>query len=319
MSGPLFTFRMIPAIAAMTSSRGLDVRRLLAECGLPDQGLRGEIIAPLERVQRFLDRLAECTADPLFGITLAENIPSGALGVTEFLMRSAPSVGAGIEVLSTFARLINPILEFRVTTQAGDARLHFNVGSRGEGLGEQLNEYTFGLIFRQFALVLGEPLPVEEVWFAHLRAEHRDRVAARFGCPVSFGAPDCGLLVRETTLAMRPPTADPVLYRFLLDQAQALLADHGASDIISQVARVIEAHLAKGTISAQFIAKAIGMTVRSLQRHLADAGTSFREVLQHVRRRRHAELLRSNLPRSEIATRLGFSDVTAMRRSLGGA
>jgi hypothetical protein len=39
--------------------------------------------------------------------------------------------------------------------------------------------------------------------------------------------------------------------------------------------------------------------------------------LQHVRLRRRAELLRGGVGEAEIAQRLGFSKVSAMRRSLG--
>jgi hypothetical protein len=301
-SGPLFSFRMIPAIAGMLAARGVDVRPLLQKAGLPEEALRGEVIAPLSRVQQFLDALAEVTRNPLFGITLAENIPSGALGVTEFLMRSAPTAGDGLAILCEFAPLINPILDFRLEKHGDEARLHFAVPSLRDALGVQLNEYTFGLIFRQFALVLGEPLAAEEVWFAHERSEHQTDVGARFGCRVTLGAVDCGLLLRAESLARRPPTSDPVLFEFLLAQARAQIGNLGTRDVISQVARVIETRLSSGNVTAEAIAKAMATTVRSLQRHLADAGTSYREVLTPPRRCGHF-LSRGPQPRAAAAAR----------------
>jgi AraC-like DNA-binding protein len=310
---------MVPAIAGMLAVRGVDLRPMLREAGLPDEALRGEIIAPLGRVQRLLDSLARYTANPLFGITLGEQVPSGALGVTEFLMRSAPTVVDGMKVLCEFATLINPILDFRLQTDGGDARLHFAIASQRDGLGTHLNEYTFAVIFCQFAMVLGQRLPVEEVWFAHERSDHRAEVAARFGSRVTFGAADCGLLVRGESLTRRPTTSDPVLFEFLLGQARSQIANLGTRDVISQVARVVEAQLSSGDVSAAAIAKAMATTVRSLQRHLADAGTSYREVLAHVRQRRRAELARGGLTEADIARRLGFADASSMRRSLDRA
>jgi AraC-like DNA-binding protein len=154
------------------------------------------------------------------------------------------------------------------------------------------------------------------VWFAHERSEHQTDVGARFGCRVTLGAVDCGLLLRAESLARRPPTSDPVLFEFLLAQARAQIGNLGTRDVISQVARVIETRLSSGNVTAEAIAKAMATTVRSLQRHLADAGTSYREVLNHVRQRRRAELARSGLTEAEIAHRLGFSDASTMRRSL---
>ncbi|MDB4963574.1 MAG: hypothetical protein JWP01_3573 [Myxococcales bacterium] len=58
------------------------------------------------------------------------------------------------------------------------------------------------------------------------------------------------------------------------------------------------------------------MTGRSLQRHLADASTTFREVLSRVRQRRRIELVRAGLAEPVVASRLGFANARTMRRSL---
>jgi AraC-like DNA-binding protein len=317
--GPLFSFRMIPAIAQMLAAQRIDIQPLLRTTGLPDDALRGEVIAPLSRIQQFIDLAAQISNKPLFGIDLAEHVSSGTLGVTEFLMRSAPTVEGSIRMLCEYAPLINPILDFKLEVVDADARLRFVVPSQRDGLGRQLNEYTFALMFRQFAVVLGEPWPVERLWFAHERSDHRAEVAARFGCGVTFGDVDCGFSVQRPLLDRRPPTADPVLSDFLLAQAQAQIANLPTRDVISQVARAIEVRLGNADVTAEATAKAMATTVRSLQRHLGEAGTSYREVLMHVRQRRRAELTRAGIAEQEIARKLGFADAGSMRRSLDGS
>src|SRR5687768_5933682 len=164
-SAPLFSFRMIPAISGMLAMRGIDVRPLLRDAGLPDEAMRGEIIAPLSRVEKLVDLAAAAVKSPLFGIGLAEHIPSGSLGVIEFLMRSAPTTERGLEIMCDFAPLVNSILAFRLETSGTHARLHFAVPARRDVLGCQLNEYTFALIVQQFSVVHGKRWPLEEVWF----------------------------------------------------------------------------------------------------------------------------------------------------------
>ncbi len=253
-----------------------------------------------------------CADLPLFGIELAERVPTGAFGLTEFLMRSAPTAEAALRALCEFSPLINPLLDFRFAKR----HLHFAVPGQRDALGTHLNEYTLMLAVRQFGGVLGAPLALERVWFAHTRRTHAAELAARFGCPVDLGAANCGSALSDASLARRPPTADPALFDFLTSQARAQLANVGSRDIISQVARVIEARLASGAVSGTDTARAMATTFRSLQRHLAAAGTTYRDVLQHVRLRRRAELARSGFAPAEIAQRLGFSGVSAMRRSL---
>ena len=312
----LFSFRMVPVISGMLAMRRIDARPLIAQAGLPAGALQGEVIAPLSRVQRFIELAAEQLRAPLFGIDLAEHVPTGAFGVTEFLMRSAPSVERALSVLCEFGPLINPVLDFRFVVERGAGRFHFAVPSQRDALGVHLNEYTAMLLVRQFGNVIGEAIAPERVWFAHARSSHVADVAARFRCDVAFRAADCGVALPAALLRRVAPTADPALFEFLTAQARAQLQNLASRDIVSQVARVVEARLESGAVGGADIAKAMAMTFRTLQRYLADAGTSYREVLQHVRARRRAELAHAGLVPADVARRLGFSSIAAMRRSL---
>lgn len=76
------------------------------------------------------------------------------------------------------------------------------------------------------------------------------------------------------------------------------------------------------TITA--VAKALDMTVRMLQRRLSATDTSYRRILDDLRRRKaETELISSARSVAEIARRLGYSDpshfVRAFRRWTGHA
>ena len=81
--------------------------------------------------------------------------------------------------------------------------------------------------------------------------------------------------------------------RFRIEQRSALLLAHG------------EANLER-------VAKDIGMSTRSLTRHLAEAGTSFGEILQELRKKLALRYLREEtLSLTEIAFLLGYGDVSS--------
>jgi len=90
----------------------------------------------------------------------------------------------------------------------------------------------------------------------------------------------------------------------------------GSLDIVSQVVRALEARLQSGELDAASIARALALSPRSMQRYLDEAGTTYRDVLAHVRERRRAELSAGGVAEATIARELGFSDARAMRRSL---
>jgi hypothetical protein len=308
----LFTFRLIPLISTSLARAGIDATTLLDEAKLPHAALRGDVTAPLNRIQRFVDLAARALKAPLFGLDLAAAVPTGAYGVTEFLLRSCANVEAAARVLCELAPLINPIGEFEYR----DGELHYRVAAQKDTIGCHLNEYTIAILARGFGGVLGRELALTRAWFSHARASHAEEVARRLRCPVQFEAPDCGFALSPEELALVPRTADQALFEFLYTQAKAQLSQVGPVDIITHVVRVIEARLSTGDVSAPDIAKAMATTTRSLQRHLGDAGTTYRDVLAHVRRRRRLELQLGGLDEARIAKQLGFADARSMRRSL---
>jgi AraC-like DNA-binding protein len=58
------------------------------------------------------------------------------------------------------------------------------------------------------------------------------------------------------------------------------------------------------------------MTVRTLQRHLQNAGTSYQEILDQLRQELAEHyLLRSDLAIEDIASYLGFTEARSLHRS----
>jgi len=84
--------------------------------------------------------------------------------------------------------------------------------------------------------------------------------------------------------------------------------------LLFELRRVLAAQI--GEVSVNGVAKKLGHSPRSLQRHLTDNGTSFRQVLDEVRRDRVRELVREGVAIEEIAERLGYRDLGAFRRAL---
>ncbi len=73
--------------------------------------------------------------------------------------------------------------------------------------------------------------------------------------------------------------------------------------------------LASGAITVEEIAHQLDRSARTLQRELAERGTSVRDLVDDVRRARAIELLASGLTVSEVAERLGFSEPGAFYRA----
>lgn len=312
---PLFSFRMVPLISAQLSMRGINTVELLTAAKLPPSAVASEITAPLPRIRDFVERAAQAVKDPLFGLHIAQAVPAGAFGFAEFVMRTAPTVQVAIEALTSFAALINPIGQFSLNVEGGVGNIEYNVAGPRDGLGQHLNEYTIWLVARSLSRVVEGGLQLQRVWFSHRRTDGRADVAGLLGCPVEYGMGSSGFALTIEQLQRVPRGHDVALHSFLVGQSQAQLANTARIDVVADVQRMIEARLPSTKISADDIARALGLSSRSMQRRLLEAGTSYGEVLDHVRHRRYGALARSG--RSfDAAHELGFSNQRSVRRCI---
>jgi AraC-like DNA-binding protein len=315
MSQPLFTFRQLPTVAEILGDKGIALADVMREAGFTEVATT-EVTAPLSKVQKLLELSAEKVGSQAFGLDLADRIPQGAYGVTEFVVRTSPTVRHALSAMCELAPLINPALDMRYVADQLGCEVRFAYAGNRDALGEILNEYTVAYVAKQFAVLLQKPLPLARAWFAHGRKQGAEEVSRRLACPVGFQAADCGFGVASDVIAFANPNGNEALYKFLRDQAHTQLQNLGKHDVITQVTRVIEARISDADLSAATIAQALALSQRTLQRQLTDAGTSYRDLLASIRRRRRAELERGGLADADIAPRLGFASAKTMRRSL---
>ena len=121
---------------------------------------------------------------------------------------------------------------------------------------------------------------------------------------------DSGLLKRPMA------TADAMiksLMRHYGDLRLAALPHHGeVEQLRGEIARL----LVKGASGIEHLAKAMGMSVRTLQRRLKEAGLSYSNVQEDVRKTLALNLLENEtLALAEIAFSLGYSEVSAFNHA----
>jgi AraC-like DNA-binding protein len=112
-------------------------------------------------------------------------------------------------------------------------------------------------------------------------------------------------------------TADEALARLMEEHARILgqRIPEVEDGFRSEVQKTIAATLPEGG-SAEVVARKLHVSVRTLQRKLIAAGTTFREVSETVRTRLAEEYL--NDPKvsiAEVAFLLGFSDQSSFHRA----
>lgn len=307
----LMQFRLVPAAIATLSAAGLDGRPLLSASGIPEQFLSGgPCYLTVHRVRAFLDGCADLAGDPLFGWNLASQVPLGTYGLTEFAMRTAGDLAAGLDAVCRFGSLVNGLTTFTVSSDADTVSFGFQVASSRDSMGTQLNEYTMHYLLR-VVRSFGDTRPLR-VGFSHARpTATASALAKACGAPVWFEAPRCVMELSRGALTRSSPLSDAGLSALLETQLVGAFSTRGERDVVGAVREVVSSRLGRSSLAIGPVSRQVAMSVRSVQRALARAGTTYQEVVDLVRLERSRELLLTPLQLQEVARRLGYAEATA--------
>ena len=122
----------------------------------------------------------------------------------------------------------------------------------------------------------------------------------------------------SATLALPIPGADAELFklvtRFCEEQIkrQCAAADHPLQDMREAIARCLE----RGAASPHAVAAEAGLSANALHRRLKAEGTTFARLLDDTRRcLAQRYLFESSLKLTDIAARVGYSELSAFSRA----
>ena len=132
------------------------------------------------------------------------------------------------------------------------------------------------------------------------------------GADLDVGAARAVLRFPASELA-RPLAGGDARRRALAEAVcRGLAADRRSSTGLAQEVRVLLTQRLADGAPMPVVAAALGRTERTLRRQLAAVGTSYRALLDEVRRSLASDLLRAGLPVADVAARLGYAEPAAL-------
>ena len=162
----------------------------------------------------------------------------------------------------------------------------------------------------------------ESVSFPHPPRAGSEEVARLLGREPVYGAARTEVVFRSSIVDARLPTADAVLFRVLDRQlAQRVRDATTASPFADRACKVIADYLHRERLTIELVARVLGTSGPTLERHLTDERTSFRELIDEVRKSRAIALLDAEASVGELSLLLGYAEETtfcdAFRRWTG--
>jgi AraC-like DNA-binding protein len=302
---------------------GVRVEPLLARVNLPSGVLDDdETLIPLASAVRLLEGAATAEGIEDLGLRAGQETPIDALGTFGRLIRRSPTLGKAIETSVRMTRLFNSGVERWLEEEGDQVRLcqRFADGPVGHAQAEQ---YCVMLTLNLLRVAAGPDWYPSRIDLQMRRPASLAGFRALSGARIRFERRATAVAFPRSLLRQPLPPADGIRV-IAPKEFEAWKASAPADDFPGSLVQVADALSPSGYPQIGPTADAMGMSVRSLQRRLADAGTSYKRLLANERLAAATDLLeKGNTRILDIALDLGYSDhahfTRAFRRWTGTA
>jgi AraC-like DNA-binding protein len=248
---------------------------------------------------------------PNLGLELARLTPIGAYPLLDYLVATSETVGAGVEQLARYLRLIGNPTEVEAHQQGDRVRIEiagndfpFNV------------EYSASLMVLHFRTETDGRFAATSLNLRHT-PDDVDGFARVLGCDVSVGESWNGLVVPLESWHLPLRRRDSRLRHLLETQADQILARlPQRTGLADKVQRALARNLGAGSTDISTFARQLAMSGRTLQRRLAAEGASYQQLVGAARKEAAARYLSDpTLAICEVAYLIGYSEPAPFHRA----
>ncbi|MFA9472334.1 MAG: AraC family transcriptional regulator ligand-binding domain-containing protein [Deltaproteobacteria bacterium] len=296
---------------------GLDVEALCKEVGTSiDIFMDTNHRPPRDALGGFWRAALVQSGDRHLGLSAAEAWEPRADHLVVLLLTSAETVGEGLEASLRYQELLS---HGRVVTLGEHPEYHvLHINKIEHELPITAHEIEFIAVFAMKLLRFATDgaFKAREVHFEHPYRGNIQKYTHAFGCSVLFGKEKTAIFADDEAWALPHAHGNQALHGQLRGVAAGLHATIEAHPFIDTVRDNIKLLLPRGKSSIEAVASSLHMTPRTLQRRLQEDGTSFRVLMDAVRKSILLEGFERNQTPDEVMRYAGYTNPRSFRRAL---
>ncbi|MGP4030401.1 AraC family transcriptional regulator ligand-binding domain-containing protein [Actinomadura sp. 3N407] len=255
------------------------------------------------------------------GALLVTLPPPGGFGLWDYMLTSGPTLMDSVRCTARhMGVLLDPATETLEGVEDGELfTISHSTGPYEPDVSAAMEVFALAVLLRRCREATGTPLVPVRVELRQKAPRSRAALLDMLGTShVDFTAPATSLtfLARD---ARRPlPKAQLGLLEMLCEHAAMTLgAARPVGDWYDVFRLTLHACFELDSLSLETVAQQMTVSPRTLQRRLAERGSSWRGEVETARQEKALALLQDGrLPMTSIAGRVGYSDVRALRRAV---
>lgn len=264
-----------------------------------------------------LSRGVSISQDPAFGLRIGEQERFTAFGAAGMLFSVVRTFREAMAAMAKFHDVARDEQDVFVDDEERSVVISYRLFDAAGVARRCLAEIvlsSLSALLRQYGGARGLASSVQLDYPAPDYAAEYSRV---FGCPVAFDQPRVAFIVDRELADKRQLLSHPELAHELRQQAETRQTSAGhPRTLVGRVRFHLREGWRTGAPTMDAIARSLGMSQRSLHRHLARQGVDYRSILNEARCEAAAQLLRhQHLSVKQVAQELGFSNSSAFYRA----
>jgi AraC-like DNA-binding protein len=303
-------------VAKVASAAGIDPGALLL-----DTGIRPDVVPRADDHMEFagyLDvwrRTMAQIPDAAFPLRVASAFTLEDNEVFGFLAMSCATIGQAFDLTLAYSALYCSGARWERQEDADASRLIWYPwpGDHGDSGYRAAMDYAVADMANAVRrLGRGGPSPTA-VRLVHKAPTVTSGFTEYYGIEPTFGSPLYELLYAPGLPDLPINTFNSRLRDYFDEECRRLMEKMGSgTSVVDQVRKRLIGAMDGGETSIDAVAKKLGMSARSLQRHLAEEGTRYNDLLGHIRAEFAKRYLsRGTVSASEVAYLIGFTEPPA--------
>ena len=302
---------------AFVTQKGLNIDSMLERAGIDADMLSNtEKQVSLNAFSELLEICAKEVRDPCFGLHYGEFYKPGSSGAFGYVLMNSPTV---LDAARNIVRYMNIFVSIRTISldySGGNARLCWTYPINFHPR-TQFADLAMTIVLQRLRLGAGQNWHPITVDLEHRTPKDITPYRRIMGELVNFAAPENSITIDHETLSLPMQKADHQLYDVIESFCNRLMQERShEGDILKIIRRAIVDGLAHGQTTLEGIAQHTDLKPNEIRRELEQMGTTFQYIMSDTRFALADRYLRdTDLPLTEVALLLGFSELSAFSRA----
>lgn len=298
------------------TSQGLNAAELLKAVGLPADVIeQPESLVSYRKFATLLELSAAKSGNNMFGLQYGLFQGVGVFGSLLYLLRNAQNVGEALHELALYFHLHTGAAQVRMELQGSHVLLIYNIEDENLPGLRHAAELALAVGSELMRVLIGNRWQPLTAMMQHGPATDITAYRRLLGITPKFNSAQNAWVFDQSLLQIPLSSADAALHK-LMQQHLANLDQMSVKELPSYVRQLLRNFLPNGRVTIEQIADYMMLSTRTLQRYLADEGTSFQTLLDETRQGMANRYLRdSSVNLTQLAILLGYSDLSAFSRA----